>query len=105
MWAEQFECQNMLQAGEALEAEGCIKGSGMHWRSMEVDGADRADREYNVLEAVKAVRTHQNSSGQDGAFLGLLLLHVGPNGDGFGGQTFMEHYSGQRMWRCSVILC
>jgi hypothetical protein len=29
----------------------------------------------------------------DGTCLGLLLLHVGPNGDGFGGQAFMEHYS------------
>jgi hypothetical protein len=26
--------------------------------------------------------------------LRLLLLHVGPNGDRFGGQAFMEHYSG-----------
>jgi hypothetical protein len=25
--------------------------------------------------------------------LGLLLLLVGPNGDGFGGQSFMEHYN------------
>jgi hypothetical protein len=28
-----------------------------------------------------------------GTCLGLLLLHVGPNGDGFGGQAFMENYT------------
>jgi hypothetical protein len=39
------------------------------------------------------VRTCQNSLGQDVTCLGLLLLHVGPNGDGFGGQAFMEDYS------------
>jgi hypothetical protein len=39
------------------------------------------------------VRTCQKLSGQDGTCLGLLLPHVGPNGDGFGGQAFMEHYS------------
>jgi hypothetical protein len=42
-WVEQSEHQNMLQVDEALEVEGCIRGSGMHRRSMEVDGADRAD--------------------------------------------------------------
>jgi hypothetical protein len=46
-----------------------------------------------VSEAVKTVRTCQNLSEQNGTCLGLLLLHVGPNGDGFGGQAFMEHYS------------
>jgi hypothetical protein len=47
-----------------------------------------------VLEVVKVVRTCQNPLGQDGTRLGLLLLHVGPNSDGFGGQAFMEHYNG-----------
>jgi hypothetical protein len=68
----------------------------MHWKSMEADGADGADgdgSEYKVSEAVKTVRTCQNLSEQNGTRLGLLLLHVGPNGDGFGGQAFMEHYS------------
>jgi hypothetical protein len=68
----------------------------MHWKSTEVDGADRADRagsEYKVSEAVKTVRTFQNSLGRNGTRLGLLLLLVGPNGDGFGGQAFMEHYN------------
>jgi hypothetical protein len=40
------------------------------------------------------VRTCQNPLGQNGTRLGLLLLLVGPNGDGFGGKAFMEHYSG-----------
>jgi hypothetical protein len=40
------------------------------------------------------VRTCQNSLGQNGTRLGSLLLLVGPNGDGFGGQAFMEHYIG-----------
>jgi hypothetical protein len=69
----------------------------MHRKSTEADRADRADRaggEYKVLEVVKVVRTCQNPLGQDGTCLGLLLLHVGPNGDGFGGQAFMEHYNG-----------
>jgi hypothetical protein len=70
----------------------------MHQKSMEADGADRADRaggEYKVSEAVKTVGTCQNSLGQNGTHLGLLLLHVGPNGDGFGCQAFMEHYNGE----------
>jgi hypothetical protein len=68
----------------------------MHRKSTEADGADGADGdggEYKVSEAVKMIRTCQNSLGQNGTRLGLLLLHVGPNGDGFGGQAFMEHYS------------
>jgi hypothetical protein len=87
----------MLQADEALEAEECAIGSSMHWRSMEEDGADGADGargEYRMSEAVKVVRTCQNLLGQDGTGLGLLLLHVGPNGDRFGGQACMEHYIG-----------
>jgi hypothetical protein len=39
------------------------------------------------------VRTCQNLLGQNSTRLGLLLLLVGPNGDGFGGQAFMEHYN------------
>jgi hypothetical protein len=46
-----------------------------------------------VSEVVKMVRTCQNLSKQNGTHLGLLLLHVGPNSDGFGGQAFMEHYT------------
>jgi hypothetical protein len=59
---------------------------------MEVDGADGAGSEDKVSEVVKAVRTCQNSFGRNGTCLGLLLLLVGPNGDKFGGQAFMEHY-------------
>jgi hypothetical protein len=36
------------------------RGGGMHWKSMEVDGAggaDGASSEYKVSEAVKVVRT------------------------------------------------
>jgi hypothetical protein len=64
---------------------------------MEADGADGADGaggEYKVLEAVKTVRTCQNLLGHNGTRLGLLLLLVGPNGDVFGGQAFMEPYNG-----------
>jgi hypothetical protein len=57
------------------------------------DGADGASGEYKVSEVVKTVRTCQNSLGQNGTCLGLLLLLVGLNGDGFGGQAFMEHYT------------
>jgi hypothetical protein len=63
---------------------------------MEADGADGADGDSGVCkvsEAVKTIRTCQNLSEKNGTHLGLLLLHVGPNGDGFGGQAFMEHYS------------
>jgi hypothetical protein len=77
---------------KAAEAEGCI---GMHRKSTEADGADGADKdgsEYKVSEVVKTIRTCQNSLGQNATHLGLLLLHVGPNGDGFGGQAFMEYY-------------
>jgi hypothetical protein len=71
----------------------------MHQKSTEVDGADGADGaggEYKVSEVVKMVRTCQNLLGQNGTHLGLLLLHVGPNGDRFGGQAFMEHYKRRR---------
>jgi hypothetical protein len=57
---ERSECQNVLQADEALEAEGCVRGSSMHRRSMEADraaGADGAGGEYKMSEAVKVVRT------------------------------------------------
>jgi hypothetical protein len=69
----------VLQADEVSEVAACIGGIGMHWKSMEADGADGADGaggEYKVLEAVKVVRTCQNSLGQDGTCLGLLLLPV-----------------------------
>jgi hypothetical protein len=65
----------------------------MHQKSTEADGADGAGSEYKVLEAVKTVRTCQNLLGQNSTRLGLLLLLVGPNGDRFGGQAFMEHYT------------
>jgi hypothetical protein len=39
------------------------------------------------------VRTCQSLLEQTGTRLGLLLLYVGPHGDGFGCQAFMEHYS------------
>jgi hypothetical protein len=57
-------------------------------KSTEADGAvgdDGAGGEYKVSEAVKAVRSCQKLLGQDGTRLGILLLLVGPNGDGFGG--------------------
>jgi hypothetical protein len=93
---------------EVAEAEGCIGGSSMHWKSMEADGADGADRvggEYKVSEAVKTVRTCQNLLGQNGTHLGLLLLLVGPNGDGFGGQACMEHYTSTLATNESIWLC
>jgi hypothetical protein len=65
----------------------------MHRKSTEADGADGADGaggEYKVLEAVKTVRTCQNLLGKNGTHLGLLLLLVGPNGDGFGGQAYIK---------------
>jgi hypothetical protein len=71
---------------------------------MEVDRADGADREYNMSEAVKAVKTCHKLSGQDGTCLGLLLLYVGPNGDGFGGQKLMEHYSTPFTIQITLIL-
>jgi hypothetical protein len=39
-------------------------------------------------------RNASEEHGSGRSRLGLLLLLVGPNGDGFGGQAFMEHYSG-----------
>jgi hypothetical protein len=41
----------------------------------------------------------------DGACLGLLLLHVGPNGDVFGGQAFMEHYIDYLVEHIAVGMC
>jgi hypothetical protein len=80
-----------VDAAKAAEAEACIGSIRMHWKSTEADGADRATVNTKCQRWSK--RTCQNSLGQDGTHLGLLLLHVGPNGDRFGGQAFMEHYS------------
>jgi hypothetical protein len=74
----------------------------MHWKCTEADGADRAGSEDKVSEVVKAVRTCQNSLGQNGTRLGLLLLLVGPDGDKIGGQAFMEHYSAIALQKCST---
>jgi hypothetical protein len=60
---------------------------------MEADRANGASSEDKVSEVVKMVRTCQNLLGQNDTHLGLLLLLVGPNGDGFGGQAFMEYYN------------
>jgi hypothetical protein len=68
----------------------------MHQKSTEADRADGDNGdsgEYKVSEMVKMVRTCQNLLGQNGSHLWLLLLHVGPNGDRFWGQAFMEHYN------------
>jgi hypothetical protein len=66
----------------------------MHQRSTEVDGDGAGgEQSINTSEVIRAVRTCQNLSGRDGTCLGLLLLHVGPNGDGFGGQAFIKHYT------------
>jgi hypothetical protein len=73
----------------------------MHWKSTEADGADGADgdsSEYKVSEVVEMVRTCQNLLGQDGIRPGLLLPHVGPNGDRFERQAFMEHYTTYQPW-------
>jgi hypothetical protein len=81
---------------DVSEAAACIGSVRMCRKSTEADGADRTDGdggEYKVSEVVKTVRTCQNLSEQNGTCLGLLLLPVGPNGDGFGGQAFMEYYS------------
>jgi hypothetical protein len=65
-----------------LEAAECIGGA---WRQMEqTEGRAGGEQSINTLEVVRAVRTCQNLSGQDETCLGLLLLHVGPNGDRFG---------------------
>jgi hypothetical protein len=87
---------------EAAEAEGCIGSIRIHWKSMEADRTDRDSSEYKVLEAVKTVRTCQNLLGQNSTRLGLLLLHVGPNGDRFRGQAIMEHYNimTPHKWSC-----
>jgi hypothetical protein len=65
----------------------------MHWRHWNALEEHGDGGEYKVSEVVKMVRTCQNLLGQNGTRLGLLLLHVGPNGNGFGGQAFIEHYT------------
>jgi hypothetical protein len=68
----------------------------MRQKSTEADGDDGDDGDsgkYKASEVVKMVRTCQSLSEQNCTCLGLLLLHVGPNGDGFGGQAFIEHYT------------
>jgi hypothetical protein len=64
----------------------------MHRKSME---ADRADG-HGEYTSVGGGQSGQNSFELDGTRLGFLLLHVGPNNDKFGGQAFMEHYTGTR---------
>jgi hypothetical protein len=57
-------------------AAACIGSIGMRRKCTEVDGADGATVNTHVLEAVKVVRTCQNSLGQNGTCLGSLLLLV-----------------------------
>jgi hypothetical protein len=75
----------------------------MHRKCTEADGADGAGSEDKVSEVVKAVRACQNLLGQNGTRLGLLLLLVGPDGDKFGGQAFMEHYIVMKSLTLKVI--
>jgi hypothetical protein len=67
----------------ALEALECI-GSARRWTEL---------MELAVKTKCRRWSNSQNLLGQNGTRLGLLLLLVGPNGDGFGGQAFMEHYT------------
>jgi hypothetical protein len=68
-----------------------------HWRHTEVDGA----RGAQVLEAVRMVRTHPRQMEQSELIgkgwnlsgVASFLLHVGPSGDGFGGQAFIKYYT------------
>jgi hypothetical protein len=76
----------------------------MHRKCTEADGADGDGSEDKVSGAVKAVRTCQNSLGRNGTHLGLLLLLVGPDGDKFGGQAFMEHYTMQMKLTHSLVM-
>jgi hypothetical protein len=88
--------QKRWKRRDASEAAAYIGGIGMHGKSTEADGDDGADgagSKYKVSEVVKTVRTYQNSLGQNGTRLGLLLLHIGPTGDRYRGQAFMEHYT------------
>jgi hypothetical protein len=64
---------------DALEADG---GGWSRQNLLEVE-VNRVSTHWRQSEQSELVRTCQE----------LLLLHVGPNGDGFGGQAFMEHYN------------
>jgi hypothetical protein len=70
-----------------------------HWNALEVHGGRQSWQSWQSQQWIqsvgggKTVRTCQNLLGQNGTRLGLLVLLVGPNGDGFGSQAFMEHYS------------
>jgi hypothetical protein len=79
----------------------------MHWKHTEVDRADRADsggeQSINTLEVVRVVGTYQNLSGQDGTCPELLVLHIGPNGDGFGGSgIYSLHCHSHFSYLCSI---
>jgi hypothetical protein len=51
-------------------------------------------RSHGEDTCVRGGQSGQNLFELDGTRLGLLLLHVGPNSDEFGGQACMEHYTG-----------
>jgi hypothetical protein len=90
-WRDALEVEHWRQniGGGVSEVEGI--GGAQRW--MELTVLTENTKCWRQSKQSELVRTCQNLSGQDGTCLGLLLLHVGPNGDGFGGQAFMEHYN------------
>jgi hypothetical protein len=88
------------KAAKVAEAEGCIGGGGMHWKhwnALEVHRSGWSWRSRGEYISVGGGQSGQNSFELDGTCLGLLMLHVGPNSDKFGGQAFMEHYTVSRL--------
>jgi hypothetical protein len=59
------------------------------WNASEGHRSGRSRGEYT---SVGGGQSGQNLLELDGTHLRLLLLHVGPNSDRFGGQAFMEYY-------------
>jgi hypothetical protein len=58
------------------------------------EGGSNSNDGGEILEAVACI----------GAYLGLLLLYVGSNGDRFGSQAFMEHYSADQSAKVSTMM-
>jgi hypothetical protein len=72
------------------------------------DVAMEAEVEAADAETTERWRHRDPSKEHRSCCLWLLLLLVGPNGDGFGGQAFMEHYSAifsERFGAVSKTMC
>jgi hypothetical protein len=98
-WRNTSAVGKAVRASECIASRWSITGGGMCQRHRNASEEHRGGRNWQSwqswrwMQSVGGSQSSQNWLRQDGTCLGLLLLHVEPNGNRFGGQAFIEHYS------------